>query len=303
MWKPLLNALALLVLLCAPCAAAPADEEVGEVPFTFEKGFVIVAGKIKGKEAVEFVVSTGATNSTVDAGARDRHKLKLFYTGVGIFTGFSDKTVSFATVPDVRVGPASAASINARIGSTDVVSKVVGREIFGTLGYDFLKGRAVQFDFAKRVMRFLDGGAAEALRAKAAGAGEEAAVLRMGEGTDMFEEPLPTPLVEGITFDGKHARVMLSTGVATAITLTPSTAKKLGFEPPPQMSAPRRASVAELRIGPMKFSGVPVRINPEGSLILDERQSPSGALAGTALLQNFVATFDFRGRTVVLERL
>lgn len=302
MRKSLLKTLALLVLLCAPCAAAPADEEVGEVPFTFEKGFVIVAGKIKGKEAAEFVVSTGATNSTVDCGARERHKLKLFYTGAGVITGFNDKTVTFVTVPDVRVGPASAASLNARLGSTEVVSKLVGREIFGTLGYDFLKGRTVQFDFAKKVMRFLDKGAAEALRLKAAGAGAEAAVFRMGDGTDMFEEPLPVPLVEGFVFDGKPARVLLSTGVATALTLTPSAAKKLGFEPPPPMSDPRKGSVAELRLGQMKFSGVPVRINPEGSRI-DERQSPSGALAGTAFLQNFVATFDFRGKAVILERL
>ncbi|HEY0172868.1 MAG TPA: aspartyl protease family protein [Pyrinomonadaceae bacterium] len=196
MRKPLLTTLALLVLLCAPCAAAPADEEAGEVPFTFEKGYVIVAGKIKGREPVEFIVSTGDTNSSVNLGVVERYKLTMYYTGVGRVTGFNDKTVSFATLPDVSVGPAAATSINARLSSTAEVSKLLGREIFGTLGYDFFRGRTVQLDFGKKVMRFLDKGAA---------GGE-----RLGAG---------------------------------------------------------------------------------------------GALAGTAFLQNFVATFDFRGKAVVLERL
>ncbi len=302
MRKPLLTTLALLVLLCAPCAAAPADEEIGEVPFTFEKGYVVVAGKIKGSEPVEFVVSTGATNSTMHIDMMKKYKLAAYYTGVGVVTGVNDKTVSFATVPDVRVGPAAATSLHARLGSTAEVSKLLGREIFATLGQDFFKGRTVQFDFGKKVMRFLGREAAEALRAKAAGAGEEAAVLRMGEGTDMFEEPLPTPLVDKVMFDGKPARVLLATGVPAVIALAPATAKRLGFDAPPEKGAPLNGSVGELQLGPLKFSGVPVVIYPKDAGG-DERLGAGGALAGTAFLQNFVATFDFRGKVVVLQRL
>ncbi|HEX8285428.1 MAG TPA: aspartyl protease family protein [Pyrinomonadaceae bacterium] len=300
--KPLLTTLALLVLLCAPCAAAPAGQEAGEVPFTFEKGYVIVAGTIKGKEPAEFVVSTGATNTTLDTGMLEKHKLKIFYTGVGVMTGFTDPTVSFATVPDVRVGPASAASINARLGSTAEVSKLVGRAISGTLGYDFFKGRTVQLDFGKRVMRFLDREAAEALRARAAGAGEAAAVFPMGEGKDMFEQPLSLPVVEKVSFDGKTARVLLATGVPAVIALAPAAAKKLGMEVPPEGATPRRVSVGELRLGALKFTGVPAVVYPKGAGA-EERLGAAGALAGTAFLQNFVATFDFRGKVVVLERL
>ncbi len=295
------TALALLVLLCAPCAAAPAGEEVGEVPFKFEKGYVVVAGKIKGREPVEFVVATGDTNSSVNLGVVERYRLSMYYTGVGRVTGFNDKTVSFATLPDVSVGPAAATALYARLISTAEVSKLLGREIFGTLGQDFFKGRAVQFDFAKRVMRFLDREAAEALRAKAAGAGG-AAVFRMEEGKDMYEQPVAVSLVDKVMFDGRPARVLLTTAVPAVLALSPSTAKKLGYDAPPEKAAPLKGSVAELRLGPLEFSGVPVLIYPKGAGA-EERFGAGGALAGTAFLQNFVVTLDFRGKTVVLERL
>lgn len=300
MRKSLLTTLALFVSLCAPCAAAAADE-VGEVPFTFEKGYVIVAGQIKGKEPVEFIVSTGATNSTINLGLVEKYKLPLAYTGVGRVTGFNDKTVSFAAVPDVRVGPAAATSLYARLGSTAEVSKLLGREIFATLGQDFFKGRTVQFDFAKRLMRSLDKETADALRAKAAGA-SSAAVFRMEEGKDMYEHPLALPLIDKVMFDGKPARVLLATGVPAVIALAPATAKKLGFEAPPEKSSPLKGSVGELQLGPLKFSGVPVVVYPKDAGG-DERLGAGGALAGTAFLQNFVVTFDFRGKMVVLERL
>jgi len=300
MRNPLLKTLALVVLLCVPCAAARAADGAGEVPFKFEKGYVIVPGTIKGKEPVEFIVSTGADHSTADISLSQKYDLQGYYTGVPPVTGRNDRTISFTKVPDIRVGPAGA-SLDMQYGSTAEVSKLVGREIFGTLGYDFFKGRTVQLDFAKKVMRFLDKEAAEALRAKATGAGA-AAVFRMDESEDMFRRPLALPVVEKVMFNGKPLKVMLDTGVPIVVALTSSTAKKLGLEPPPEKSAPRTDSVGELQLGPLKFSAVPVIIYSKGSGA-DERLGAGGALAGTAFLQNFVATFDFRGKAVVLEQL
>ncbi len=295
-----LTTLALIVLSCAPCAAARAAEAAGEVPFTFEKGYVIVPGKIKGKEPVEFIVSTGAENSTADMSLSLKYNLQGYYTGVPPVTGRNDRTISFTKVPDVRVGPA-VESLDMLYGSTAEASKATGREIFGVLGYDFFKGRTVQFDFAKRVMRFLDKEAAEALRAKAAGA-SEAVVLRMAEREDMFKRLLTLPLVEKVMFNGKPARVMLDTGVVAVVILSSSAAKKLGFEPPPEKGPARADSIQALEFGPLKLSAVPVTIYPKGSPA-EARLGDNGALAGSVFLQNFVATFDYRGKVVVLEHL
>jgi hypothetical protein len=301
MRKRLLNTLTLVVLLCAPCAAARAADETVEVPFAFEKGYVIVAAKIKGKEPVEFIVSTGAERSTADAALSQKYQLPGFYTGVPPVTGNNDRIISYTKVPDVRVGPA-AVSLDMYYGSTVGASKATGHEIFGVLGYDFFKGRTVQLDFAKKVLRFLDKASAEALREKGGGAGQTA-VLRMTEREDMFRRPITLPLVEKVMFNGKPARVLLDTGVPTFVALSTSAAKKLGFEPPPPESgAARTDSIRAFELGPLKLSDVPVAVYPKGSPA-EARLGEHGAVAGSAFLQNFVVTFDFRGKVVVLERL
>lgn len=301
MLRQALKTLALVVLFGATCAAAPAAaEEAGEVPFKFEKGYVIVAGKVKGREPVELVVSTGAEHSTVDFGMLEKYKLQASYTGVGLITGFNDRTVTFANVPEVRVGPAEA-SLPMRLGSTAQPSKAAGREIFGVLGSDFFKGRAVQFDFTKKVMRFLDKAAAEALRAKAAAA-PDAAVLPMLTLSDAHKQHLTVPLVERVTVNGKSARLLVDTGLVTVVALTSSAGKKLGFEPPPEKGNPRNDTIASLRVGGYEVSGVPVMVFGKGTPA-DERLGEGGAAFGSVFLQNFVATFDFRAKVVVLEHL
>ncbi len=290
-----LTALA-LVVLCAPCAAATADEGAGEVPFTFEKGYVIVEAKIRGKQPAQVIVATGAEHSTVGGEMLERYDLQSFYTGVPPVTGHNDRIISYAKVPDVRVGPAGE-SLDMRLGSMSDFSRSLGREIFGILGHDFLKGRAVQFDFGKRVLRFLDKPAAEALRGKSG-----VAVFPMTQKEDLFGRPLTLPVVEKIMFNDRPAKVMLDTGIVTVVALNSATAKKLGLEPPPEKGATRVDSIRSLRLGPLEFSDVPVAIYPKGSAF-NALLGDSGALAGTALLQNFVATFDYRAKVVILERV
>jgi hypothetical protein len=256
---------------------------------------------IKGKEPVEFILSTGAERSTADFSVARKYDLQHFYTGVPPVTGRNDRIVSFAKVPGVRVGPADA-SLDMFDGSTGEVSKMLGREIFGVLGYDFFKGRTVQLDFGKRVMRFLDKASAEALRARASGA-SGSAVLEMSEREDLLRRPIKLPLVEKVIFDGKAAKMMLDTGVPAVVALTASAAKRLGLEAPPEKGAPRTGTVGALELGGVKLSGVPVVVYPKGSPA-EARLGEQGALVGSAFLQNFVVTFDFRGRgVVVLEHL
>lgn len=296
MLKLTLTALTLIIILCAPCAAVPADEAAGEVPFTFEKGYVIVEAKIKDKEPAWVVIATGAEHSTMGGEMLEKYKLQAYYTGVPPVTGRNDRTISYAKVADVRVGPV-VESLDMRLGVMADFTRLLGRDIFGILGYDFLKGRAVQFDFGKKVLRFLDKPAAEALRGKSG-----VAVFPMTQRDDIFRRTLTLPLVEKIMFNDKPAKLMLDTGVATVVALNSSTAKKLGFETPPEKGETRGDTIRSLRLGPVELSDVPVAIFAKGTGG-DARLADNGALAGTTLLQHFVATFDYRGKVVILERL
>lgn len=280
----------LALLFCAP--RAEADEAVTEVPFTFEKGHVIVAAKIKGDIPVEVVLATGSEYSLVDSSLLEKYKLKSFYTGEPPITGTSlDRILIFSDVPDVRVGGLGATSVRMRLGATLGASQSVGRTIFGVLGYDFFKGRVVQFDFKKKVARFFKGAPAAS--------GGPAVTLRMEERSDPFRPNVMPPVVEGVTFNGRKAGLLLHTGAQVVVGLSSSAAKRLGFAPPPEKGEPRDDKIDSLRFGTYEMTEVPVVISAKGTP-LDQRLGEHGAVAGTALLQNFLVTFDFRNKSVTL---
>lgn len=147
----------LLTLMYVPCIAKPSvGDAANEVPFSFEKGLVIVKAKIKRNVGVEVIISTGAEYSFADAGLLDKHKiLRISRGGPPIFLSdiYGPLTI-FTSVPEVSIGEAKTTSLTMGVGSTSAVSKVLGREIFGSLGANVFKDRVVQVDFRKKVLRF-----------------------------------------------------------------------------------------------------------------------------------------------------
>jgi hypothetical protein len=289
-----LSALMLLVALCAPCAAEPSDDAVVEVPFTLEKGHVIVKATIKDDKPVEVVLSTGSERSYVNPLLLEKYKLQAFYTGVGIVTGHNDRTVSFTNVPDVRVGAAKASSLSMLFGAQTVatINERVGREIFGVLGADYFKGRVVQFDFRKKVVRFLPR-LPDAL--KAGGPGR--AVMRFRYNADA----LVLPIVEDVTFNGRKVRTLFDTGALTVVSLTASGAKQAGLEALAGKGATVGGTVGSVRLGDIEFNDVPAR--PASKLVnLNGESFGAEAVAGVGLLQNVVSTFDFPGKLLIIER-
>lgn len=283
-----LTAFAMLALtLSAPRALA--DEAVTEVPFTFEKGHVVVAAKIKDDVPVEVVLSTGAQYSVVDSSQLDKYKLQSFYAGEPPVTGTSaDRIYFFSDVRDIRVGGVSQTSLRMRLVSPIAASRTLGRNIFGIFGTDFFKGRVVQFDFKKKVVRFYK---------QAPALGADGITLKMEERSDPLRPGVMPPVVEGVTFNGKKSKLLLDTGIQTVVGLNSSTAKKLGFTAPADKGEPRSDVIASLRFGTYEMTEVPVVISAKGTP-LDQSLADHGAVAGTALLQNFVITFDFRDKSV-----
>lgn len=280
----------------SPCAAHPAgDDAISEVPFTLEKGHVVVQAKIKGDKPVEVVLSTGAEHSLINTTLLDKYKLQAAYTGEGIITGgHLDRVVYFVPVPDIRVGDVKVTSLNMRFGSSaaSAVSARLGREVFAVLGADFFKGRVVQFDFQKRAVRFLR----QAPDLAKGGASADRAVLALN-----YKEPVSQPIAEDVTFDGVKVKTLFDTGALTVISFTPTAAKLVGLAPPPEKGEPRPGKIGSMKLGGMEFTDLPVTVHAKGS-DFDRDSQGYGAVAGVALLQNFVATFDFRDNNLILER-
>jgi hypothetical protein len=301
MMKKLTLAMLLLASLYAPCFAGPAAEDaVTEVPFTFEMGHVVVRAMIKREVPVDVILATGSEHSVMDAGLLQKYKLPAYYAAEGVVTGRNDRTYSFSTVPDLRVGEVKDASLNMRFGpSMGEISRRVGREVFGMLGADFFKGRVVQFDFGKKVVRFLPQSPAEVPKEQQAAA---AAAGRISLPMRSYDHKVALPVVENVTFEGKKIKTLLDTGTVTVVSLSSSAAKQIGLTSPPEKGAPLDDKVKSLRFGEYELNDVPVLLYAKGSNF-DRDYKEFGAVAGAILLQNFVVTFDYRKQVVTLERL
>lgn len=269
-----------------------------EIPFTVEKGHLIVSAKINGDKPVEMVLATGAEHSLINTGVLEKYKLRTSYTGDGIITGSHlDRVVFFVAVSDIRVGDIKVTSLYMRSGAqaASAISQRIGREIFGILGADFFKGRIVQFDFRRKVVRFM--AHAPAVQPPAVGA-IEFAKLTMRPSS----EAVMLPVTEEVAFNGKKITTIFDTGALTVVSLTPSAAKQVGFVPPPDKGPPRTDKLSSLRLGGIELSDLPVMLHAKGS-DFDRDSSGYGGVLGIALLQNFIITFDFQGGYLILERM
>jgi hypothetical protein len=294
-----------LTLMYAPCfAKSPLGDTANEVPFSFEKGFVVVKAKIEKNVEVEVIISTGAEYSSADEVLLDKYKIsRISRGGPPIFlSDIYGPLKVFTSVPDVSIGEAKATSLTMGVGSTAAVSKVLGREIFGILGANFFKDRVLQVDFKKKVLRFIDQFSAELSSDRTKAVSGSRIILRMIENEERLREHFTRPVVENVTFNGKIAKLLLDTGTVTVIALSSSAAKKLGYTVPSEKSSPRSDIVELLSFGGYELKSVPVVIYAKGTSI-DWSLSEYGAVVGSLFLQNFVVTFDFRSKVVILEHV
>jgi hypothetical protein len=294
--------LLLLLFLCVPCGlrAVAADDAVVELPFAFEKGYVIVQAKVKGDQPIELALMTGLEHSAIDGAMLEKYKLPAYYTGEGpvMEGGHYNSLYSYTTVPDLHVGELKLTSMTLRLGTTQGISQRVGRPIFGVLGADFCKGRIIQLDPSKKLVRFLPHSPADALKGNKTG-GDATGLIMLPMRPS--SERVVLPVVEKVAFGGKEIKMLVDTGAVTVVSLSSTAAKQVGLSAPPEKGQPRMEKVA-LRLADYELPEVPVTLYPKGSEF-DRDMKEFGAVAGTILLQNFIVTFDFRSNVVILEHI
>ena len=84
------------------------------------------------------------------------------------------------------------------------------------------------------MLTFLDQATAKALKQENS---EGLIVLEMIPPGLGYGPSILVPVVEGVTFDGKKAKVVLDTGMVTVISLSSAAAKRVGLTLPPEKSA------------------------------------------------------------------
>ena len=295
--------LALLMMLATqPLAAQQSKPAASEVPFSLKRGFVIVEAKIKGNVPVHVILATGTENSVTDPSFLKKYNLSAGYAAEGPVTGRNDKTYSFAIVNNVSIGESKSRSMRIRFGSLSDVSNAVGEEIFATLGADFFRDQAVQFDFKNKVIRFFNKTPPELADTKNPNfnAGKTIVLEMAPKPSSAFQETILVPIVKDVLINGQKVNLLMDTGVATSVALSSSTAKKVALALPNENGPPLEVK-ATLRLQSNDLTDVPIWIFAKGTNA-DKKLSQHGAIAGSAFLQNFVATFDYKHSVVVLER-
>jgi hypothetical protein len=296
----LVRLLSCLLLLSVPCVAqSPA---ASDIPFTLTKGFIVVPAKIKGNVDVQVLVSTGAEHSLTDPALLEKYELSAGYAAEGPVNGVNDPTYSYTTVSKVRIGNSKAKDLNMRLGSLATVSKLIGQEIFATLGADFFEGQTVQVDFKNNVLRFLEKTPPELTDTKNPNySADKTTVLRMApKPSNPFQPTFMVPVVRDVQINGQKANLLMDTGIATSVAFSSATAKKVGLDVPTENGPPRQDKTT-LRFEATEMADVPIWIYAKGTSG-DQSLSKHGAVAGSLFLQQFVATFDYRKGVVILQR-
>ena len=91
----------------------------GEIPFTLEKGFVVISGKAKKDQPVQAVVFTGSTFSFVSRDLLKRLKLEMSSTNDLLSNVATEDALRFANIPDLTFADQRPVEVKMRTQSFD----------------------------------------------------------------------------------------------------------------------------------------------------------------------------------------
>jgi Aspartyl protease len=269
-----------------------------DIPFTIEKGYLVVSAKIKKDIPVEVIIATGSDVSIVDSESVKKYELRSAYTGVGIITGKNDRTVVFSDVSDLSIGDEKSKSLLMKIVNIESIRKKIGRDIFGILGSDFLKGKTLRIDFKKKVLNFVT---QPKQKDDEVPKNPNRFVFKMDYlQQNIFGAETTLPVSTEITINGKKAKLLFDTGIPFPIAILPFALKDLGLDMPDKETI-KSSQIKSLKMFEYEMNDIPsVSIGKNSSLDRDTKEY--GSILGLGVLQNFVVTFDYKNKLIILER-
>ena len=280
--------------------------EVVEVPFTFERSSVIVQAKVNGKGPFNLLLDTGAEQSAIDLSTAREVGLKLTSLGGGkvVATGKEENEVFLTRLSELEVGGLEARNVVAAALDFSKISRRIGIPIHGVAGYNFLKNRIVQFDYAKRVARFYS---TSPIPRSAQPNNSTRMVLSFH-----FYEGDKFPIIDEVYVNGKKIRAELDTGHSGVLALTAAGTKRLGLQAEADAGEPetsqgalgasvnRKGTVKTLMVGSITRESPPVSFRAANSGL---DGAPFEGLLGNDFFKDYVVTFDYRRMLVMFERL
>ena len=285
--------IAVLVQAFALYAAA------GEIPFTLEKGYIVVNGQAGKGQPVEAVIFTGSTFSFCDRELLKRLKVDLSSTN-DLQVGVSkEQSITFANVPGVTFADERLVEVKMRQRSFDVIEKNIGHNIDMILGVDYLNGRILQIDFGKRVIRFLDKPPFDYQSATSTGPSGLHLAMRMEEHLrTIFGDAISLPITESVTLNGNRIRTLFDTGSVYPVSIGPFAAKRYSFGTAPEKGGTAKTQLRSVDLAGYEMTDVPALLNSTW----EDTETRYAAMIGIGVMQNFVVTFDWKNKWIALEK-
>ena len=296
-----------LLLLLAPTgigrSQSKPDLKFVEVPFELIHNEIVVEVKIAGKGPFSMLVDTDTDPSAIDlATARDLG-LNLGAKGYPASGGGTEVNVVHVTkLPLVELGSVAAKEVSAAAIDLSKLAAKLEKPIHGVLGYSFLRDRIVQIDYpASRIRFYAESPYPRGIQDTPNRVNRVALTFRYDDGV----------LIDAVFVNGQKMRATLDTGSSGTFALTPEAVKILELEEELE-NARTEESVGyngayRRKIGVLRS----VRI---GRLSVDLAQATFWLPGtghdkkkfqvniGNGFLKDYIVTFDFRSKIVVIEK-
>jgi len=296
---------ALIFLLLTGCAAfsQPAGKPVAEIPFEFVHNQIVVQVKIGDKGPFSMLLDTNTDPSAIDvATARELGLAVGSKGGVATGGGPEQNIVYPVRLPSVDLGGVVMKDVAAATINLAKLSERIERPIQGVLGFSFLAGRIIQIDYPNSKLRFFAETPYPRIQMSANTVNVIAFPFKREEGEVM---------IDSVFINNEKMRAALDTGSSGTFSLTPQAVALLRLEDEAQPSAKKSAGYNgeyETKQGILKSVRLG-RITTE-SVRADFWLPNTGydnkkfqVNIGNGFFQDFVMTFDFKGKVVVFEKV
>lgn len=136
-------------------AEATLEGDAAEVPFRTHFNLLLVDVAVNGGEARPFILDTGATGTVVDASAAEvgpeAERGAVTMRGTG-----GEKELALVKLDSLALGDARLLGPAVALGDLEPLRKLVGADVAGVLGYDFLRHFVVKVDYENSLVTFYD---------------------------------------------------------------------------------------------------------------------------------------------------
>lgn len=274
-------------------------EAIAIIPFDYIRNQIVLSVYIGDNGPFNMLLDTGVDPSVVDFATAKELKLPIDTLQSGNAEGRgNDKVVVFpTTIEDLNINSKSYGTVEALTLDLKKLETPLGKKLHGVLGYSFLKDKIIRINYGDRILQLID--SKQHLEEIIS---ENAFVTEfINDGDDMI------PILNNFKMNGEHFIASLDTGSSLniqvylhhlekfGITLdTTKNSEIIGAQGKKEIYS---SSVNNVSIDKFRFENEQVSI----STIKNEAQLRMGNI-GNNFLDNFIVSFDYLNRRVILER-